>query len=46
MGFYGVLDERFDIELLRGLAAARPDWHLVMIGPVVKIHPDELPKAP
>ncbi len=45
MGFYGVLDERFDIELLRGLAAARPDWHLVMIGPVVKIHPDELPRA-
>ncbi len=45
MGFYGVLDERFDIELLRDIAGARPDWHFVMIGPVVKIHPDELPKA-
>lgn len=45
MGFYGVLDERFDIELLRELAALRPEWHFVMLGPVVKIHPDDLPKA-
>ncbi|HEY0004640.1 MAG TPA: glycosyltransferase family 1 protein [Pyrinomonadaceae bacterium] len=45
MGFFGVLDERFDIELLKGLAAARPDWHFVMIGPVVKISQDDLPHA-
>jgi len=43
-GFYGVLDERFDIELLRGLSALRPDWHFVMIGPVVKIDPADLPQ--
>jgi glycosyltransferase involved in cell wall biosynthesis len=46
MGFYGVLDERLDRELLRAIAAARPDWHFVMIGPVVKIDPAELPHAP
>jgi UDP-galactopyranose mutase len=45
MGFFGVLDERLDLELLRGIAAARPDWQFVMIGPVVKIDPQDLPKA-
>lgn len=44
-GFYGVVDERFDIELLRGIAALRPDWHFVIIGPVVKIDEAILPKA-
>jgi glycosyltransferase involved in cell wall biosynthesis len=44
-GFYGVLDERFDIELLRGISALRPDWHFVMIGPIVKIDPAILPQA-
>jgi glycosyltransferase involved in cell wall biosynthesis len=45
MGFYGVLDERFDIELLREMAAERPNWHFVMIGPVIKIDEQDLPKA-
>ncbi|HVK38350.1 MAG TPA: glycosyltransferase family 1 protein [Candidatus Kapabacteria bacterium] len=45
IGFFGVLDERFDRDLLAGLAAARPDWQFVMIGPVVKIDPSELPRA-
>ena len=44
LGFFGVIDERFDIELLDRVAAARPDWHFVMIGPVVKIDPEALPK--
>ena len=46
LGFFGVIDERFDIELLNSLAMKRTDWHFVMIGPVVKIHPDSLPKHP
>jgi UDP-galactopyranose mutase len=46
LGFFGVLDERLDIPLLAGLADARPDWHLVMIGPVVKIDPADLPQRP
>jgi len=45
IGFYGVIDERFDIDLLRQTAEARPDWHFVMIGPVVKIDPATLPQA-
>jgi UDP-galactopyranose mutase len=44
LGFYGVIDERMDLELLDGIAEARPDWHLVMIGPVVKIDPAVLPR--
>lgn len=44
LGFYGVIDERMDIELLAGIAEARPDWHLVIIGPVVKIDPATLPQ--
>lgn len=44
LGFFGVIDERFDIELLDAVARKRPDWHFVMIGPVVKIHSNTLPK--
>jgi UDP-galactopyranose mutase len=46
LGFYGVIDERFDTELLDKVAAMRPDWSFVMVGPVVKISEDELPKRP
>jgi len=46
LGFFGVIDERMDQELLAGIADARPDWQLVMIGPVVKIDPAELPRRP
>ena len=44
LGFYGVIDERFDTELLGKIAELRPDYQFVMIGPVVKISEDELPK--
>jgi UDP-galactopyranose mutase len=43
LGFFGVIDERMDVELLEALAKARPEWHLVMIGPVVKINEADLP---
>ncbi len=46
LGFFGVLDERLDIELLDGIAAARPDWQIVMIGPIVKIDEADLPHRP
>jgi len=45
LGFFGVVDERFDLELLDSLSRSRPDWHFVIIGPVVKINPDDLPRA-
>lgn len=46
LGFFGVIDERMDLELLAAVAAARPEWQLVMLGPVVKIDPATLPKLP
>ena len=44
IGFAGVIDERFDIQLVDALAADRPDWQLVFIGPVVKIAQEDLPR--
>src|SRR5690606_4755290 len=46
LGFFGVVDERMDADLVAALAEARPDWQLVMIGPVVKIDPAILPRRP
>ena len=42
-GFYGVIDERFDIGLIREVAERRPEWQIVLIGPVVKINQEDLP---
>jgi UDP-galactopyranose mutase len=41
-----VIDERMDLNLVRDVADERPDWHWVMIGPVVKIAPSDLPQRP
>jgi len=46
VGFFGVLDERLDRELLAGVAALRPQWHLILLGPVAKIDPASLPSGP
>jgi UDP-galactopyranose mutase len=46
LGFFGVIDERMDLALIEGVAAARPDWHIVLLGPVVKIDPAVLPRRP
>lgn len=44
IGFYGIIDERIDIELIRGIAKIRPDWQFIFIGPVLKIDPLDLPR--
>ena len=46
LGFYGVIDERFDIDLLDKVAQMRPNWSFVMVGPVVKISEEDLPRRP
>ena len=46
LGFFGVIDERLDLELVAGIADRRPDWQVVMVGPVVKIDPATLPRRP
>jgi len=43
-GFYGVIDERFDTALLDRIAELRPNWSFVMVGPVVKVAPEDLPR--
>jgi UDP-galactopyranose mutase len=45
-GFYGVVDERMDLDLLAKVADARPDWTLAIVGPVVKIDEADLPRRP
>ena len=45
VGFFGVIDERMDLDLVAALAALRPEWQFVMIGPVVKIDEAALPRA-
>jgi hypothetical protein len=44
IGFFGVIDERLDVELLDQMAQMRPEWQFVILGPVVKIDPASLPR--
>jgi glycosyltransferase involved in cell wall biosynthesis len=46
IGYFGVIDERLDIQLLESVAHRKPEWNFIMIGPVVKIDPATLPKLP
>ncbi len=46
IGYMGVIDERIDLELIEGIARMRPDWNIIMLGPVVKIDPISLPQLP
>lgn len=44
LGYYGMIDERIDVELLARLADAHPRWQLVLVGPVCGIDPQILPR--
>src|SRR5687768_7150299 len=44
LGYFGVVDERIDYELLAKLADARSDWHVVMVGPTAKVDPADFPR--
>jgi glycosyltransferase involved in cell wall biosynthesis len=46
LGYYGVIDERMDLNLIAHMASAHPEWYMVLIGPVVKIDAADLPQAP
>jgi UDP-galactopyranose mutase len=46
LGFFGVIDERLDVPLVKAMADAHPEWQIVMVGPVVKIDPATLPQNP
>jgi len=45
VGYYGVIDERIDLELLHETAEKLPEISFVMIGPLAKIGDNDLPKA-
>ncbi|MCZ2497954.1 glycosyltransferase [Xylophilus sp. Kf1] len=44
LGYYGVIDERLDLDLVAALADAHADWQVVMVGPLAKITPESLPR--
>lgn len=44
LGYFGVVDERIDYELLAALADANPKWHVVMVGPWAKVDSAEFPQ--
>ena len=46
LGYYGVIDERLDLDLVAALADAHAEWQIVLVGPVVKIDPAALPRRP
>lgn len=46
LGYFGVIDERIDYDLLAKLADARSDWHVVMVGPTAKVNPADFPQRP
>lgn len=46
LGYFGVVDERIDYALVSRLAEARPDWHVVMVGPACKVDPAGFPRLP
>jgi len=46
LGYFGVVDERLDYDLLAKVADANPSWHVAMIGPTCKVDPNALPQRP
>lgn len=44
IGYFGVIDERLDYELIAALAERFTQGSVVMVGPFAKVNPDELPK--
>jgi glycosyltransferase involved in cell wall biosynthesis len=44
IGYFGVVDERLDLELIAELADADRSWQIVVVGPTAKIDPCDLPR--
>jgi glycosyltransferase involved in cell wall biosynthesis len=44
IGFYGVIDERADLDLVDDIARLRPEWQVILVGPVAKIDESSLPR--
>ncbi|HEY8747374.1 MAG TPA: family 1 glycosylhydrolase [Tepidisphaeraceae bacterium] len=46
LGWFGVVDERVDYNMVGEMARMRPGWSFAMVGPVVKVDPNLLPHFP
>jgi UDP-galactopyranose mutase len=46
IGYAGVIDERLDLGLIDSVAAQRPDWQIVLVGPIAKIDPTHISQRP
>jgi UDP-galactopyranose mutase len=46
LGYFGVIDERIDYDLIRAIATTRPEWQIVLLGPTAKVNPADLPAGP
>ena len=46
LGYFGVIDERMDLQVLDALARAHPEWQIVLVGPIVRIDAATLPQRP
>ncbi len=44
LGYHGVIDARIDLDLIRHVADAHPRWQIVLVGPVVGMPLDALPR--
>lgn len=44
MGYFGVIDERLDFELIEKMALRRRHWSFVFIGPILNVDPARLPR--
>jgi len=45
VGYYGVIDERIDLDLLKEAAEKMPQVEFIMVGPLAKIDESNLPRA-
>ncbi|OQW37223.1 MAG: glycosyl transferase [Nitrospira sp. SG-bin1] len=45
IGYFGVIDERLDVNLIAAVAKLRSHWHFVFVGPTAKIDAGSLPQA-
>jgi glycosyltransferase involved in cell wall biosynthesis len=46
LGYFGVVDERMDYELVAKLAEANPSGSVIIVGPTTKVDPGSLPQRP
>jgi UDP-galactopyranose mutase len=44
LGFYGTIDEHIDGGLIAAVADAHPEWHIVLVGPIVNVAEAGLPQ--